>query len=75
MAIARQQVKAVGAGHTVWASSVQLPAALLSRVASAAGRALMGSGEGPRSYPREGYPEHELHQIVAARKDRFDGLL
>lgn len=29
---------------------------------------------GPRSYRREGYPEIELHQIIAGRKDRFDGF-
>jgi hypothetical protein len=34
-----------------------------------------GSGGGYRSYRREGYPEHELHQIVSGRKDRFDGLM
>ncbi len=31
-------------------------------------------GSGPRSYRREGFPEIELYQIIAGRKDRFDGL-
>ena len=31
-------------------------------------------GSGPRFYRREGFPEIELYQIIAGRKDRFDGL-
>lgn len=29
---------------------------------------------GPRAYRREGFPEIELYQIMAGRRDRFDGL-
>jgi len=42
---------------------------------SALGKLIAGSGGGYRSYKREGFPEHELQQIVAGRKDRFDGLM
>ena len=31
-----------------------------------------GSGKGPRGYPREGFPEIELQQIMAGYKERFD---
>ena len=47
----------------------------IERSASALGRLLAGSGgPGPRGYPREGFPEIELHEIMAGRRDRFDGL-
>jgi hypothetical protein len=42
---------------------------------SALGRLVAGSGGGYRSHPRERFSDYELHQIVAGRKDRFDGLL
>jgi fructose 1,6-bisphosphatase len=32
----------------------------------------VGSVKGPRGYHRQGFPEIELHQIMAGRKDRFD---
>jgi hypothetical protein len=50
-----------------------VPAAIIARLFW---RALFGPpGSGPRSYPREGFPEHELHQIMTGRRDRFDGLM
>jgi len=54
---------------------VRTPGALVAKTVSALSKLIAGSGSGYRSYPREGFPEHELHQIVAGRKDRFDGLL
>ncbi len=60
----------------VWSVGVSFSAALVSRSASALGRFFVGSGgPGPRGYPREGFPEIELHEIMASRRDRFDGLL
>jgi hypothetical protein len=34
---------------------------------------VMLGGATPRSYRREGYPEIELHQLIAGRKNRLDG--
>ena len=59
-----------------WSVGVRFPSAVVARSASALGRLLVGSGgPGPRGYPREGFPEIELHEIMAGRRDRFDGLL
>ena len=58
----------------VLTAAVRTPSALVAKTVSVAGKLVAGSG-GYRIYPREGFPEHELHQIVAGRKDRFDGLL
>ena len=55
--------------------AVRTPGALVAKTASALGKLIAGSGGGYRSYKREGFPEHELQQIVAGRKDRFDGLM
>lgn len=55
----------------VWAIGSGMPSAAL-RSTRAAGRLLVGTG-GIRTYPKQRYPEHELHQILAGRKDRFDG--
>ena len=33
---------------------------------------MMLGGATPRSFRREGYPEIELHQLMAGRKDRMD---
>ena len=78
MSIAQQRISAAGARPRAWPNPVRFPAAALSRSLSMIGRALVGSGPGTgiRGYGRrEGFPEHELHQIVAGRKDRFDGLM
>jgi len=78
MSIAQQRLSAAGARPRAWPNPVRFPAAALSRAASMLGWALVGSGPGLgiRGYgSREGFPEHELHQIVAGRKNRFDGLL
>ena len=75
MSIAQQTIGVAEARPRAWQNPVRFPAAALSRAASMVGRALVGSGGGPREYPRGRYPEHELHQIVAGRKDRFDGLM
>jgi hypothetical protein len=55
--------------------AVREPGALVAKTVSALGKLIAGSGSGYRSHRREGFPEHELHQIVAGRKDRFDGLM
>jgi hypothetical protein len=41
----------------IWAS-----ASLVSRV-------MLGSGSGPRGYRREGFPEHELYELISGRRD------
>jgi hypothetical protein len=41
---------------------------------NAVGRWMAGSGGGPRGYHREGFPEHEMHQVIAGRRDRFEGM-
>ena len=36
-------------------------------------RAVLGpGGSTPSGYRREGFPEHELYQIMSGRRDRFD---
>lgn len=79
MSIAQQRAGAVEATPKVWSNPVRFPAAALSRAASVLGRVLLGPGPGSgiRGYGErpDGFPEHELHQIVAGRKDRFDGLM
>jgi hypothetical protein len=70
----------------VQTAAVRTPGALAAKRLASLGKLLYGvimlpalffagASGGYRSYPREGYPEHELHQIVAGRKDRFDGLM
>jgi len=44
------------------------------RPLSRAGRWFVRPAKGPRGYHREGFPEIELQQIMAGRKDRFDGM-
>jgi hypothetical protein len=58
-----------------WLAGVRFSARLVSGPLSALGRIVAGPGGGPRQYPRDGFPEIELHEIVAGRRDRFDGLL
>ncbi len=53
---------------------VRFSAALITRPATIVTRALRGRSHGPRGYRREGFPEIELYQIIAGRKDRFNGL-
>lgn len=55
--------------------AVRAPGALVAKTVSILGKLVAGSGGGYRSYPKEGFPEHELQQIVAGRKNRFDGLM
>ena len=38
---------------------------------SVAGRVIFGRAHGPRGYRREGFPEHELYQLISGRRDRF----
>ncbi len=52
----------------------RVSAAWLTKPFSLAGRWLLDSREGPRGYPREGFPEIELHQLIAGHRDRFDGF-
>ena len=78
MSIARQGLGAAEARSRAWPIPVRFPVAALSRAASVLGWALVGSGPdtGIRGYGRrEGFPEIELHEIVAGRRQRFDGLI
>ncbi len=75
MAIAQKALRGQTAHTPTWAVGVRVPAKLIARSVSALSKLIAGSGGGYRSYRREGFPEHELHQIVAGRKDRFDGLM
>lgn len=74
MSFAQSRIGAAEVRPKASPNPVRLPAAALLRAASLVGRSLVGSGGGPREYPRQGFPEHELHQILAGRQDRFDGL-
>ena len=58
-----------------WLAGVRFSARLVSGPVLALGRIVAGPGGGPRQYPRDGFPEIELHEIMTGRKDRFDGLL
>jgi hypothetical protein len=40
----------------------------------AAGRLFQGNGGYPRGYHREGFPEHEMQQVMAGKSDRFKYL-
>jgi hypothetical protein len=43
--------------------------------AEAAARFMVGSGNGsPRGYRREGFPEHELSQVISGKRDKFQDL-
>jgi hypothetical protein len=37
-------------------------------------RFMVGSGSGPRGYRREGFPEHELYQVMSGRRDKFERM-
>lgn len=54
-----------------WTGVVSIP----GRLSAAVFRAITSSNDGsPRGYRREGFPEHELYQVLSGRKDRFDSL-
>jgi hypothetical protein len=54
-----------------WTGVVRIP----GRLSAAVVRAVIGPNGGtPRGYRREGFPEHELYQVLSGRKDRFDSL-
>ncbi len=55
-------------------TGVRFPTAAITHSVAAVGRWFVGAGQGPRAHRREGYPEHELYQIIAGRQDRFRGL-
>ena len=74
MAIAERALQGQSPRRSAWRAGTQVPAAIFAKTASNLGRLLLGSGGGPRSYPRERFSDYELHQIVAGRKDSFDGL-
>ena len=74
MAIA-QRTAGQAAGARVRTVAVRAPRALVAKTVSALSKLIAGSGGGYRSYRREGFPEIELHEIMAGRRDRFDGLL
>ena len=78
MSIAQQGLGASGARPRAWPNPARFPVAALSRAASVVGWALVGSGPdtGIRGYgSREGFPEIELHRLMAGDRDRFDGLI
>ena len=75
MAIVQRTALGQVVRRRAWSVGIRFPSALVARSISVVGRALAGSGGGYRSYRREGFPDHELHQIVAGRKDRFDGFM
>ena len=74
MRIAQQTtIPRVARGHSpIPAIAAALRAAV--RPLSRMGRWFVGPAKGPRGYRREGFPEIEFHQIMAGRKDRFDGM-
>jgi hypothetical protein len=38
-------------------------------------RFMVGSNRGgPRGYRREGFPEHELYQVISGKRDKFHDL-
>jgi len=74
MAIMQRTAWGHAARTRAWSVGVHFPSSLVARSMSALGRLLVGPGGGVRSYPRERFSDYELHQIVAGRKDRFDGL-
>ena len=54
-----------------WAGVARFP----GKLSAAVFRAITCSNGGsPRGYRREGFPEHELYQVLSGRKDRFDSL-
>ncbi len=53
------------------APSLDGVARVLTAPLSLAGRAVFGKAQGPRGYRREGFPEHELYQVMSGRRDRF----
>jgi len=75
MTVAKGRAIRSGRRPAGWVTGVRLPASALKAPATALVRLLFGAGGGYRTYRREGFPEHELHQILAGKKDRFDGLL
>ncbi len=72
MAIAQKRLSRAEAAAHAGSVSVRVPAGLLARAASRVGRALVGTG-GPRNYPSQKLPDHELYQLVSGHRDRFDG--
>ena len=75
MAIAQRAACGQTVRARAWGVGVRFPGSLVARSMSVLGRLVAGSGGGIRSYPRERFSDYELHQIVAGRKDRFDGLM
>ena len=75
MAMAHTTLRGEAVRPRAWTAGVRLPAKLVSRFASALWTLVAGKGGEFRGYPREGFPEIELHEIVAGRRERFDGLL
>jgi hypothetical protein len=56
----------------ILASAARIPGRLSSAVLRAALR--QGGVSTPRGYRREGFPDHELYQVLSGHKDRFDSL-
>lgn len=47
---------------------------LIVRLGQAFKKRHRASSCGPSGYRREGFPEIELYQVLAGRRDKFDGL-
>ncbi len=69
-AIGSKQAKAVRQVATPAPGVLSLAARIMRSLISGA----RPKSSGPRSYEREGFPEIELQQIIAGRRDKFDGL-
>ncbi len=79
MSIAEEQPRVLvnrpRAWPAAWWTAFRFSSTIVTRPLAVMGRLLLSSpGNGIRGCRREGYPEIELYQILAGRKDKFDGL-
>jgi hypothetical protein len=73
MVMAQGSLQGKTVRRSAWRAGISVPAAMFTKTALTVGRLIVGSG-GYRNYPRERFSDYELHQLVAGRKDRLDGL-
>ncbi len=78
MSIAEEQSRVVVNRPRVWPdawTAFRFSSTIVARPLAVMGHLLLSSQDnGIRGYRREGYPEIELYQILAGRKDKFDGF-
>ncbi len=78
MSIAEEQPRLVVNRPRAWPAAwtaFRFSSTIVTRPLAVMGRLLLSSQDnGIRGYRREGYPEIELYQILAGRKDKFDGF-